>query len=454
MSLNTRQFNIARPIRRFSSLALLLILSPQLLAQESTTDKLSSALADVLDNNWKVTGFLTLGYTQTDKYDDRLFRRNITQEGIRLADNGFLVDSRLGLQLSGELSDHWEVAFQGVYKHQYATEWDDYIDVAFARYRASNEWQFTLGRQPFDLFILSDHINVGYSYDFVRPPTEFYGSIPYESFDGISISRHWGDFDNEWSWDLSIGFIEEEFETDAFDENDPDDTDDPGDDITRAEPIYNTAINWRSGNWHVRANYAWLKFEQELDDAKELEEFVEVFSPLWPDLSRIQSDFIASTVMRYASAGAVWQSGNWKIQSEISNIDADFVHFNGIRAYFHVSHRFGDWLPYATFGYARDNSKNDYQQVSELGLPDDFIFLDLFKDLEKEINEEVTSVRHNQRSLALGVRWDFSSRKALKMQCDYYKFDAASGSIHGRVDQLYANNESRSWCSLNLDMVF
>lgn len=418
---------------------------------QKTFDKLKSAL----DNNWQLTGFGTLGYTQASKYDDRLFRRNVSQDGAELENNGWLVDSRLGLQLRGELNDNWEMVFQGVLKEQYSSTPLDYIDMAFARYSASDSWQFTFGRQPFDLFLLSDHINVGYSHDFVRPPTEFYGYLPYDSFDGVNIRHIWGDFDSEWSVNFSVGNIEEQFESDAFDIDDPDEIQPEGDDETRAEPIYNLALNWRSDQWHLRANFALLEFELELDDAQEFGEFIDLFSPIWRGPAQIRDAFLVNNQMRYFSVGGSWQSEGWKVQSEISAIDSEFAYYNGERAYLHFSKRYGDWLPYATLGYAHDNSMFNFERVEDLNLAPEFEpLVPGLLEIQREIEEELISLRTNQRSIGLGVRWDFSSQKALKFQCDKYWFDAGSGSIHGRKDNRYPNDESRSWCSLNLDWVF
>ncbi len=405
--------------------------------------------------NWDLTGFLTLGYTQTDKYDDRVIRRNVSQDGQQLKDNGFLIDSRIGLQLQGELNDHWELVFQGVYREQYASELMDYIDVAFARYQASNEWKFTLGRQPFDVFILSDHRSVGYSYDWVRPPTEFYGFIPFDSIDGAKVSRDWGDFDNAWSWSLSVGFAKEQFENDALEEDDLDDEpDEPDDeDITKVRPIYNTALSWRSGPWYLRGNFAYLEYEQELDEARDFLEFEQQLGFLWPDFSNIRRDFTVSNKLRYFAVGGSWESGDWKLQSEISRIDSDFVYYYGTRAYFHVGRRFGEFLPYMTLGYAQDSSSRSYRvpQFDDEQLAG---LQELFAEIVEDIDEEVTSVRQNQTSIGIGLRWDFSRRKAAKFQCDRFYFEAGSGSIHGRLDQTYSQDETRTWCSATFDWVF
>jgi len=403
-----------------------------------------NADADLLSSNhWKLSGFATVGYTETNKYQDRYFRRNLYQSGQELNDNGFLVDSRIGLQAKAEISNNWEFVSQVVLREQYATNIEDYFDSFFVRYRPNDNWDFTLGRQPFDLFFLSDHRNVSYSYDWVRPPTEFYGFLPYGSFDGIKITRTWGNFDNAWQWNLSVGNIEAHFEIDIADEN-TDSQRKLNTDHAQADPIYNTELSWQSGPWRVRANFALLHFKQELNDL-ELDDTLDLLRPLFSEIDGAVDKFDIETSMRYGALGLSWQSGDWKIQTEISTIDADFQHFNGQRAYVHIAKRFGAWLPYATFGYARDNSDDELSNLSNI---------DTLTGLHQRLLQESVKLKHNQKSVALGLRYDFSTQQAVKVQCDKFYFEADSGSVQGRPDETYSQDQTKTWCSINLDLVF
>lgn len=394
--------------------------------------------AHSLDDNWEITGFGTIGFAQTDKYQDRTLRRNVYQDSRKLRDDPFLTDSRFGLQIHGTISDHWEITGQVIARYQIARNPEDYIRFLFMRYRLDNEWQLALGRQPFDLFFLSDHRDVGYSYDWVRPPTELYGFIPYDSFDGIKVTKEWGTFDSSWSWNASIGNIKSKFESGATIEDEQNET-------TTAKPIYGTEINWQSDTWQVRANMALLKFRQEIDSEENLRQLMESITPFWPDFKRVIGDFVKDTTLRYGAIGASWQDNGWKIQTEFSILDADFVNFNGERAYFHVAHRFQNWLPFVTLGYAHDSNSHTYTPPP----------LDSGLDtLYEDVQEEVMSFRHNQHSVSVGVRWDFARQKALKTQCDRFFFKENSGSLHVRVDEKYRQNETKTWCSISFDWVF
>ena len=395
---------------------------------------------DFFDERWTFNGFGTVGYAQTDKYDDRIPRRNIYQSGIKLRDNGWLMDSRLGFQVKYHLSDHWEFVGQAVARHQLDSSISSHIDMAFARW-SNNDWQVSLGRQAFDLYFLSDHRNTGYSYDWVRPPSEFYSFMPYDSFEGVKVSRDWGDFDSAWRASLSVGRIEGKADIDVLS---------TGSDVdeTEADPIYSTELTWQGGDWQFRASYAFLKFKQEIGTEAELRQLHEIFGPHWDDFGGVLRDIGFDSTLRYGSLGASWHKEDWKVQAEWSNMDTEFISFSGQRAYFSVSKRYGEWLPYGVFGWARDDNKFKHKK------PPPGVYQAELNELYYSMLFTSHAFKQNQRSIGLGLRWDFTPQKALKLQCDKFWFDAWSGSIHGRTDAIYRNDETRSWCSVAMDWVF
>ncbi len=393
-------------------------------------------------SKWHFNGFGTLSYTNTSKYDDRIIRRNVNQSGAAVQDNGFLLDSRLGLQAKWNISDRLELTAQAVAREQLDTELLDYVDMFYLSYFIDDQWRFSVGRQAFDLFFMSDYHNTGYSYAWVRPPTEFYGTMPYQSFDGIKISRDWGDFDSSWRWRLSLGNIESKFDADVMVESDDIDS-------TEAKPIFSTELGWQSGQWHLRGSFAHMRFKHELGDETEreaLQMLSDEISPFWQDFSGIVNEFTEDFILRIWSLGASWEQDDWHVQGEWSNVDSDIITFDGQRAYLQVAKRWQNWQPFITVGYAKDDSEVRYGPPPP-GVP-------VLTEFYEEMVNFSHNMRHNQKSISLGVRWDFASQKALKLQCDRYYFDAWSGSIHGRVDFRYPNDEIRSWCTASFDWVF
>ena len=402
--------------------------------------------------NLALQGFGTLGYTQTDKYEDTFLRRDVSQDAERIRDNPFLMDSRIGLQLTGDISDHWDVVIQSVLRHKIDADISDYITIAFARYTSEDNWQLTIGRQPFDLFLVSEHRNVGYAYDWVRPPIEFYGTIPADSYDGVKVSRTWGDLDYDWHWFFAVGRIEDRFQLTVPRETDPIENV-RGVETTSIEPIYSTGLTMIGANWRLHGGISFLEVKPELDIEQDFQTLIDTFSNVWPDLPRIGDELLGTTSIRYYSLGAEWEEAGWKIQSEFGHIDADNATYAGQRAYLSVSRRIKDWLGYVLFGYARDNSDIAYQRVSGLDIPDPAVRAFL-QTTEEEVNFRLSALKQNQYSTTIGVRWDFAAEKAVKFQCERHRFDAGSNAVIDRVNGAFLTDQTRTWCSFAFDWVF
>ena len=403
-------------------------------------EALSADKSKVFWKDWQVNGFGTLGYINSDRYSDRVPRRGVYQNGQRIHKNGFLMDSRFGMQVKGDITDHWSVVGQMVLREQFDDEFDSYVDIAFLKYQTTNGWQLGLGRQAFDLFFLSDHRNTGYSYEWVRPPTQFYGFMPYESFDGLKISKGWGDFDNDWHWSLSYGRVSSKFQSETYVEDDEIES-------IGAKPAISTELTWLTGQWRLRASLAHFKVEQDVEFEEEFGEYVSEIVPFWEDFGRIVADFSQSNSFYYGSLGAAWESDDWKVQAEWNRVKTDYIGFSGDRAYLSVSKRFGEYQPFVYSSFASDSQEVRYKRPAPWLGPE-------FSDFYHHVEGFVQVSRHNERGIGVGVRWDFAPQKSLKLQLDRYFFDAKSGSVYGRVDEDYSRAEDNSWLSIAFDWVF
>ncbi len=409
---------------------------------------LSLPLAQAQSSNQssiEFTGFGTLGYAQTDKYSDRVLRRNVSQNGEELADNGFLIDSRLGFQINAEINTNWDFVGQIVLKEQFSQGIDEYIQALFVRYQSSNEWQLNLGRQPFDLFLLSDHTNVGYSFDWVRPPSQFYGHLPYDSFDGIKLSRFWDTLDHSWQLGLSIGNLDEEYDAISFAPQEGNYI--LGENILEATPIYNIELRWDTGDWSFRFNHADLNFTQHLQDFGESQLVIDFLGV--EGLALLEGVEVDNTLV-YTAIGVSWNPGNFKLQLEYSDTKEDTLTFGGKRGYLHFAYRFDSWLPFITYGFVSDDEQVQYEPPP-VSTPQEAFLVELIRQGAEQIS---TNQRNNEYSITAGLRWDFTNNQALKFQCDRFYFDANSGSLNGRVDAIYPNDETRTWCSASYEWVF
>lgn len=106
-------------------------------------------------------------------------------------------DTKMGLNISSELSDVWSFGSQFVSSGAR----DDLglsADWLFVKYQPQNHFSVRFGRQKLGNRLLSEILDVGFAYPWVRPPQEVYSPINVKTIEGLSVAYTlpWG------AWDL------------------------------------------------------------------------------------------------------------------------------------------------------------------------------------------------------------------------------------------------------------
>jgi len=403
-----------------------------------------------LFTDWELTGFGTFGYAESGKYDDLILKRNITQRSQKIEDHGWLVDSVLGLQVRKELDAHFDLVGQIVAKERANNSVDNSVEMAFFRYQSDDRWSFQFGRMVLDTFLLSDHRDVGYSYHSVRPQNEFYGWIPYSNYDGLKTVFEFGDFDSSVRLEAFVGKTKATVNIGYKD-------DETSNNYVKSAPIMGGGVTWEMDDFLLRAYIARFRFTENTEAIKALLAYVEPIKGFWPESVQIAEAYsIEDAKVTYGSIGFEWTPGAWFFQGEFSDVSGDyFGSYDGQRAYLQVGHRFGDFLPYITYSYSWDEREFPYDPPAPVSPALDPILQGLYAVLKDNLSSGLI----DQQSVSLGVRWDFASRKALKLQCDYATIGDNSLGIYPTPDtpEVGTRNwqkDSRTWCSATFDWVF
>lgn len=82
-------------------------------------------------------------------------------------------ESRVGVQLSYDLSADWHVTGQTVARAVPGYRPD--LEWAYVTYSGLPGWSFQVGRKRLPLYDYSDYQDVGYAYTWIRPPADVYG---------------------------------------------------------------------------------------------------------------------------------------------------------------------------------------------------------------------------------------------------------------------------------------
>lgn len=135
--------------------------------------------------DFSASGFGTLGYAISDQ----------PYQYQRFIDEGGTVkrDSVLGAQVDARLNAEWSATVQARVASSLNNDqdWSLTAPWAFVSWRPDNDWLVRLGKQRVPMYLNSENMDVGQTYDYARLPFEVYGLSPTNDFTGVYVSRTW-----------------------------------------------------------------------------------------------------------------------------------------------------------------------------------------------------------------------------------------------------------------------
>ncbi len=95
-------------------------------------------------------------------------------------------DSKYGINLRTQLNEDIEGAAQ-LLANGRDGKFDTEVEWAYVSYALSDSLRLRIGKLNLQTFLLSDYVEVGFLYPWVRPPEEVYGLNPMRNFPGVEI---------------------------------------------------------------------------------------------------------------------------------------------------------------------------------------------------------------------------------------------------------------------------
>ena len=385
----------------------------------------------------RFSGFATLAVVHNDS-EQLGYRSNAGQNLYTLdGDYEHRSDSRLGLQWNINWSNQFDAAVQLVIDHAARAHDEDYLDWAFLRYRPQDGDEIRLGRIGFDVFMLSDYRQIGYTYPWVRPPLDFYGLIALYSMDGV-------DYQHRFDWDN--GTLYAKLFTGQSHYHAPLRS---GDFSIDLKPIYGFTLLYEQEPWKARISHTELEFAGETQ-TQPLIDALDAASALWPEAAQLANELaVKDTTFTYSALGLSYDDNHWLLQAEVAQVrgERDLLPTSK-HAYLSFARRLNAFTPYLVFGWARPN-----HQASSATLPATIppFLLPQFELLRTETLDLMNRTRVDQDSIGLGLRWEVRSRMAFKLQVDRYRVhDNGSGLWHPD----YPEPDTATVTSVALDVLF
>lgn len=149
----------------------------------------------LLDNGTQATfdGFASIVVGQTLD-DNEVFLAEPISGGVYDDELSFNKESIFGLKSSIKFNDKLSFTVQAVARS--AQNFNVEIDRSYITYQINQNWKVSAGKKNLVFFKYSDYLDVGYAYNFMRPPVPIY-ILPFNNYDGASITydNHFGDYD-------------------------------------------------------------------------------------------------------------------------------------------------------------------------------------------------------------------------------------------------------------------
>lgn len=359
----------------------------------------SAAHAD--EPRFSVHGFGTLGATYHDASGVE-YRRDPSQaRGATAGEVSFDTASRLGLQLNVRLASAWEVMVQGESKLNPDNNWKPDINWAVLKYSPADWITLRAGRLNFDPYVGGDSRDIGYTWLTVRPPLEVYGAMDAQRYDGGDLLMR---------FPLGPGLLEAKFYRGEMADTESVATRNfrvrlDGSDLVGGHLDYSTEI------WSVR-----LGMSQTTVASPE-----NTWAPIITLLNSYGTQQTRTIANMLDVDGRKISNGTLSATYRPGPFQAELIYAHawteapalplGERAALTLGYRFGHFTPYAAVSAVKTD-----RTMYRTGLPSSLN--PRIAALNAGIELAQTTAWDNQRSWALGVRYDVLSRLALKAQVD------------------------------------
>lgn len=134
------------------------------------------------DSAFTFSGFATIGLAGSNSGDGDY----VVPGQVRGASKSWSgeVDSKLGLQLTGRVNPMFSGTVQVLTKQNGEGNFTPEVEWAFAKAQVLPSLALRAGRMGLPIFAVSDFRDVGYANTWLRPPIEVYGQVPVSHFDG------------------------------------------------------------------------------------------------------------------------------------------------------------------------------------------------------------------------------------------------------------------------------
>lgn len=312
-------------------------------------------------------------------------------------DIGFDPDTLFALQATSDLGEGLSATVQMLARGN--DDYDVELEWGYLSYDINDEWRINAGKLRTPFFKYSDYLDVGYAYYWIRPPEAVY-NIPIQTFTGASVlyTTTLGD------WDSVLQF--------SGGRN-------SGDDLAVGEETANIEANNILGvSWEL--TYDWFSARAVYVGA-ELDISTPAVDGAIAGIRQAGLGALASQLdaveedSSFIGFGISIDKNNVLFNAEWTEIELD-ESFVGDQTSWYASlgYRVGKWTPHVTYERIDDTARNEVLALAPT------------PELQGLTTQLLGALVEESDSLTVGVRYDFHSSAALKVEYTSFNDDLNS----------------------------
>lgn len=376
----------------------------------------SSAYADDLLSKptFTISGFGSLAMTRANT-DDAEFSRPNQLKGVQSkAKNG--VDSNFGFQATAKMNDWLSFTGQGLVRKNATDDFGADISLAFAKIKASDAISVRLGRVGIPIYMISDYRNIGYANTMIRPPIEVYTQVGIDYLNGGDVIYQKSFGDTSFTGQLAMGSVDYEVRG-GYDIN--------------FRNIVSLNLVAENGPFTFRFGHSETKFSA--NNSASLNALIgglrsfgqhPVLGKAYSFTAAADQLTVKDTPGSFTSVGFTMDWKNVVVQTEFGKRKTETLAFPSTSAWYTmVGYRMGKFLPYLNVASAKQDSARTLANLPTSGVP----------GVPQAGPLALAAIGATkgpiQNSTSIGMRWDFHSSAAFKIQVDRFKPKDGAGTF-------------------------
>ncbi len=341
------------------------------------------------------------------------------------------VDTRLGVQFTARPTPKLSAVVQVIVQHDHDGTYSPQLEWANLNYNLTDNFSVRAGRIVLPVFAASDTRKVGYAQPWARPPREVYMLMPTSSSDGASFryrfnGAHYAHtVEGNYGRNNLVG--------------------PPGFGTIRSRDMWGLSYTLERGHFNARVAHQQLRVTG--GSSLLLEAFRQFDAQGDAVLARYE---LRDTPYYLDVLGVSYDPGSWFVSGELGYADSDSFLGSTSGWYVGAGRRFGPFTAYVNHADGKssvDVVGLDLSQVSPS-------LTGVAAGLNAALAGFIDTSGIDQTTDIIGVRWDFASSAALKLQLDHTRRNDLSGRVYRQVQPGLKPGGDMTLISIAMDFVF